>query len=215
MTQILFTFLVLFPVLFPLLAAAQDSAGPLTQAERRQGFRPLFDGQTLNGWDGAPGLWTVQDGVLVGSTHGHKLAHNSFLISKEEFSDFILRIDVKLENHNSGIQFRSKALPEWVVSGYQADAAEGAWWGSLYGEKTGRGVIAPGYRGKGEKVVRPGGWNHYEIICKGKRITLTLNHLVTVDIDDAMAASGILALQLHAGPPMRVSFRNIRIRELE
>ncbi len=155
MTQILFAFLVLFPVLFPLLAAAQDSAGPLTQAEQRQGFRPLFDGRTLNGWDGAPGLWTVQDGVLVGSTHGHKLGHNSFLISKEEFSDFILRIDVKLENHNSGIQFRSKALPEWVVSGYQADAAAGAWWGSLYGEKTGRGVIAPAIRARVKKSSVP------------------------------------------------------------
>ena len=152
---------------------------------------------------------------IVGSTHGNNIPHNSFLISEEKFSDFILRLDVNVRNHNSGVQFRSEELPDWVVRGYQADAAEGAWWGSIYGEKTGRGVIADGYKGKGENVVNDGGWNSYEIICRGRRITITLNGLVTADIKDDMSSDGILALQLHAGPPMEAWFRNIRMRTLD
>jgi len=196
------------------LACAQ---GPntLTKQEQSEGYRLLFDGKTLDGWKGDPKLWSVRDGVIVGSTEGNKIAHNTFLISKEKFSDFILRLDIKLRNHNSGIQFRSEELPEFVVQGYQADAAEGAWWGSLYGEKTGRGVIQAGYEGKGETVVKPGDWNSYEIACRGEHITLTLNGLVTVDLTDDMSSEGILALQLHAGPPMQASFRNIRIRTLK
>jgi len=194
---------------------AAQTTNTLTQQEQKEGYRLLFDGKSLKGWKGDMKLWSVRGGAIVGSTEGNKIPHNSFLISEEKFSDFILRLDVKLRNHNSGVQFRSEELPDWVVRGYQADAAEGAWWGSLYGEKTGRGVIRAGYKDKGEKVVNAGGWNSYEIICRGRQITLTLNKLVTVDLRDGMSSEGILALQLHAGPPMEASFRNIRIRALE
>ncbi|MYA79074.1 MAG: DUF1080 domain-containing protein [Acidobacteriia bacterium] len=192
-----------------------ESPNMLTEQEQKEGYRRIFDGKTLDGWKGDAKLWSVRDGAIVGSTEGNKIPHNSFLISEEKFSDFILRLDVKVRNHNSGVQFRSEELPNRVVRGYQADAAEGAWWGSLYGEKTGRGVIAAGYEGKGEKVVKPGDWNSYEIICKGNQITLTLNGLVTADLADDMSSEGVIALQLHSGPAMRVSFRNIRIRTLE
>src|SRR6202165_5752194 len=88
------------------------------------GFRPLFDGKTLAGWDGDPRLWSVRDGAIVGSTDAVALDDNAFLISRDKFSDFVLRTQVKLRNHNSGIQFRSEALPNWVVRGLQADMAE-------------------------------------------------------------------------------------------
>src|ERR1700694_5643084 len=88
------------------------------------GFRPLFDGKTLAGWDGDPRLWSVRDGAIVCSTEGVSLDDNSFLISRDKFSDFVLRTQVKLRNHTSGIQFRSEALPNWVVRGLQADMAE-------------------------------------------------------------------------------------------
>jgi len=192
-----------------------QTVNTLTEQEQKEGFRLLFDGTSLKGWKGDMKLWSARGGAIVGSTEGNKIPHNSFLISEEKFSDFVLRLDMKLRNHNSGVQFRSEELPDWVVRGYQADAAEGAWWGSLYGEKTGRGVIQAGYAGKGEKVVNQDGWNSYEIICLGKQITLTLNGLVTVDLSDDMSSDGILALQLHVGPPMEASFRNIRIRTLE
>jgi hypothetical protein len=197
---------------FPLLAA--EAPNTLSPAERQEGYRLLFDGKTLSGWEGAPGLWSVEDGAIVGSTAGHSIQSNSFLISKERFSDFVLQVDIHLDNHNSGIQFRSEALPDYVVRGYQADAAEGNWWGSLYGEKTDRGVIVNGWQGKGETVVRPD-WNHYEIYCKGRQIRLTLNGLVTVELEDGMSSDGIIALQLHRGPPMRASFRNIKIKRFD
>jgi hypothetical protein len=100
------------------------------------GFKPLFNGKTLKGWEGDPRLWKVENGVLVGSTDGVTLQDNTFLIYRaKEFSDFDLKLKVKLRNHNSGIQFRSEELPNFVVKGLQADMAEGNWWGSIYDEK--------------------------------------------------------------------------------
>jgi hypothetical protein len=66
----------------------------------------------------------------------------------------------------------------------------------------------------GEKVYRVDDWNSYEILAQGKRIRLTLNGTVTVDTIDDGASSGIIAIQLHAGVPMRVEVRNIRIKPL-
>jgi hypothetical protein len=179
------------------------------------GFRPLFDGKTLAGWDGDPRLWSVRDGAIVGSTDAVALDDNAFLISRDKFSDFVLRTQVKLRNHNSGIQFRSEALPNWVVRGLQADMAEGNWWGSIYDEKGTRGTIVNGWKGKAEKVLRAGDWNDYEVLCDGDLIRLTVNGLVTAELHDpASPRTGIIALQLHKGTPMQVEFRNIRIREL-
>src|SRR5438876_12077194 len=89
----------------------------LCAAAQELGFVPIFDGKTLNGWDGDPRLWSVRDGIIVGSTEGVTLDANSFLITKRDYLDFTLRAEVKLRNHNSGIQLRSEALPNWVVRG--------------------------------------------------------------------------------------------------
>jgi len=179
-----------------------------------EGFRPLFNGKNLTGWDGDPRLWSVRDGMIVGSTEGVKLTHNSFLISKQSFGNFILRADVKLRNHNSGIQFRSEALPDWVVRGYQADMAEDNYWGNIYEEKGTRETMVDGWP-KAKSVVHLKDWNAYEISCQGDHIQLKLNGVQTADLHDSVRLSGIIALQLHAGPPMQAYFRNIRIRELK
>ena len=119
---------------FALPLAAADS-NKLSPAEKGDGWVLLFDGKSLNGWDGDPEVWSVRDGMIVGSTDSKTIEANTFLIyQKGEFSDFVLEADIKLRNHNTGIQFRSEREPNWVVKGYQADAAEGNWWGSLYGE---------------------------------------------------------------------------------
>ncbi len=178
------------------------------------GFRPLFDGKTLNGWDGDPRLWSVRDGAISGSTEGVTLKANSFLICKQPFRNFDLRAEVKLRNHNSGIQFRSEALPGWVVRGYQADMAENNWWGSIYDEKGARGVMVNGWKGKAETVVKPGDWNRVEIHCDGDLIQVKVNGLLTAELRDSAKLEGIIALQLHQGPPMQVMFRNIEIKEL-
>jgi hypothetical protein len=179
----------------------------------QEGFQPLFNGKNLDGWDGDPRLWTVRDGMIVGATEGVAMTDNSFLISKQPYRNFILRVEMKLRNHNSGIQFRSEAMPHWVVRGYQADAAQDNYWGNIYEEK-GRGTLVDGWK-KAEKVVKLKDWNEYEILCDGDHIQLTLNGTVTADLHDSARVEGIIAFQLHRGPPMEVYFRNVRIKILK
>jgi hypothetical protein len=178
------------------------------------GFRPLFNGKTLDGWTGDPRLWRVRDGMIVGTTEGVKLTHNSFLITRQSFGNFVLRAECKLRNHNSGIQFRSEALPDWVVRGYQADMAPDNYWGNIYEEKGTRGTMVDGWP-KARQVVHLQDWNTYEISCDGDHIQLKLNGVETADLHDSARLNGIIALQLHAGPPMEAYFRDIRIKELK
>lgn len=206
-----FRSLIISAFLFSLVATL---ALPLAAADE-SGFKPLFDGKTLNGWEGDPRLWKVENGEIVGSTDNVKIEKNTFLIYKDkEFSDFILRAEVKLRNHNSGIQFRSEALPEFVVRGYQADMAEGNWWGGVYEEKGTRGVMVNGWKDKAEKVVRANDWNEVEIRCEGPRIQIRINGLLTSELTDDVKLSGIIAFQLHSGPGMEARFRNVRIQTL-
>jgi hypothetical protein len=186
-----------------------------TLAAAVAGDEPLFNGKNLDGWDGDPRLWRVEDGVIVGSTEGVTLEANSFLITRKKFRDFHLKLQVKLRNHNSGIQFRSEALPNWVVRGLQADLAENNWWGSIYDERGTRGVIVNGWKDKAEKVVKPNDWNDYEVYCQGDLIQLRVNGLLTAELRDSSAREGVIALQLHRGPPMEVRFRNIRIQAFQ
>lgn len=179
------------------------------------GYELLFNGKNLDGWDGDPRLWRVENGEIVGSTEGVTLEANSFLITRRKFRNFDLRLEVKLRNHNSGIQFRSEALPGWVVRGLQADMAENNWWGSIYDERGTRGVIVNGWKGKAETVVKPGDWNEYQVYCQGGLIQLRVNGLLTAELRDEPEREGVIALQLHRGPPMEVRFRNIRIRVLD
>ncbi len=197
-----------------LLSSAFAAAALRLDAEDETGFRPMFDGRTLEGWDGDPRLWSVRDGVVVGSTDKAAITHNSFLITKREYSNFVLRTEVRLRNHNSGIQFRSQRLADWAVRGLQADMAADNWWGSIYDERGTRGTVVNGWKGKAERVVHPGGWNTYEVRCDGDFIQLRVNDLVTAELHDTSARTGVIALQLHAGQPMLVEWRRMRIREL-
>jgi hypothetical protein len=178
------------------------------------GFKPLFNGKNLNGWDGDPRLWSVHDGMIVGSTEKVTIDKNQFLISKKSYKNFILKAEVKLRNHNSGIQFRSEALPGWVVKGYQADMAENNYWGCVYDEKGTRGILVNGWKDKAEKIVKLKDWNDYEITCRGDSIEVKLNGTVTAEFHDQAKLEGILAFQLHKGPPMEAYFRNVQIKVL-
>lgn len=187
------------------------------------GYISLFNGKNLDGWDGDPVRWSVQDGAIVGSSDGHPFTVNTFLIYKKRtFSNFILKADIKLRNHNSGIQFRSEQLPGpgWIVKGLQADASEAgdkSAWGNFYEERgRSRTMMKTPDEGwlKAKPVLRPQDWNSYEILADGHHIRLTFNGVVTIDTQETQTSDGIIALQLHAGPEMRVEFRNLKIKTL-
>jgi len=189
----------------------------LMMGEASEGFVLLFNGRDIDKWDGDPKLWKVERSVIVGSTEGvAPLKTNSFLTYKgEQFRDFELRFDIRLRNHNSGVQFRSEQHPGWVVKGLQADAAENAWWGSIYDEGGKRGVIVNGWKDKAERVVKAGDWNEYSIFCKGGDVRIKVNGMVTAELSGETPKEGVIALQLHAGTPMKVEFRNLRIKKLD
>jgi hypothetical protein len=211
-----------------LLVAMVHTASPqaintLTPQEKKEGFKLLFNGKNLDGWDGDPVRWSVQNGVIVGSSDGHPFKVNTFLIYKGTYKNFILKGDIKLRNHNSGIQFRSEQLPGdgWMVRGYQADASEvgdeKSAWGNLYEERLrGRNAMKTPDQGWiiAKTLVHHNDWNSFEILADGDHIRLKFNGVVTIDMHDSAASSGIIALQLHAGPEMRVEFRNLKMKVL-
>ncbi len=179
------------------------------------GSKAFFDGKDLAGWEGLPEYWSVKDGAIVGSTKavgGGKF--NTFLCSKHKYKDFELKFQVKLtESGNSGIQIRSKIvnMKELAVAGPQCDMG-GPYWGSLYGERFG-GMMKAADAKLVQKVLKKNDFNDYYIKCVGKHVTIKLNGETTVDGDfDKMPADGIIAFQLHAGPPMEVIFKDIQFK---
>ncbi len=178
------------------------------------GFEKLFKGKNLKGWDGDPRLWTVRDRMIVGSTEGVHLENNSFLVTRKSYADFILKAQVRLRNHRSGILFRGEALPGWRAAGYIAGMAEDAW-GNICEEGGGRGVLSGGWTAKAGKVVNLQDWNDYEIRCEGPRLQLFLNGLQTADLRDSTRLDGVIGLELHAGAPMETYFREIKIKVLK
>jgi putative heme-binding domain-containing protein len=187
----------------------------------QEGFVPLFNGKDLTGWQGDPALWKVENGEIVGSTHGVKLSQNTFLFHDQEFTDFELRASFRLINGNSGIQFRSERRPDFVAAGYQADLAEKTYTGMLYEERK-RGIL-PYWNEKPEEerarieneIYKRHDWNDFVIIAQGDQVKLILNGEVTCDLNDPEGAKrGFIALQLHTGPEMEVRFKNIGIKDL-
>jgi len=168
----------------------------------------LFNGRDLEGWNGDPLLWSVEDGEIVGRSPG--LERNSFLVSDMQAEDFTLSFDVKLVDNrgNSGVQFRSQPLDGYYeIHGHQADIGPG-WWGKLY-EEHGRELL---WDKSGEKFVKPGEWNHYEIRTEGSHIQTWINGEKCVDMfDPNTRRRGIFAFQLHSGEPTEVRFRNIKL----
>jgi putative membrane-bound dehydrogenase-like protein len=187
--------------------ASPEQVPALLTAENAQNF---FNGRDLAGWQGNDKLWRVADGEIVGETSG--LARNEFLRSDMTAEDFRLSLDVKLTKNqgNSGIQFRSEALPEGEMRGYQADIGSG-WWGKLY-EENRRGLL---WDKSGEAFVKPGEWNHYEIVADGNHIRTSINGQPCVDFtDNSGVPRGIFALQLHAGDATEVRFKNLKLEPI-
>jgi hypothetical protein len=120
-----------------------------------EGYKQIFDGTTLTGWDGDPAFWKVEGGAIVGqSTVENPVRENTFLIWKGgEPADFELKLEYRINSTNSGIQFRSAHLPpggegrgaitgKWVLKGYQADIDfTNQFTGQIY-EERGRAFLA-------------------------------------------------------------------------
>jgi hypothetical protein len=214
----------------------------MVSAEEQEGFKSIFDGKTLDGWKGLEKFWSVRDGAITGETTSDNPAEgNTFLVLQGmEPGDFELRCKFRIVGHNSGIQYRSELVDaeKFVVKGYQADIdASHQYIGINYGERTGRGVIGDRgkkivYNEKGEKEVvgdscdeqeflksvKKEDWNEYVIVAKGNHLIHKINGFVTSDVTDNhkdAAKSGIIALQLHAGPPMVIQFKDIQLKELK
>jgi type 1 glutamine amidotransferase len=210
--------------------------------EHSNEFVSIFDGKCLDGWKGDSRFWRVEDGAIVGeTTPANRTSGNTFLIWENGAPEnFELKVQFKLRNHNSGIQYRSFEVEgfDYVLGGYQADIAEDLqWMGAAYGERfkgalARRGEIAlVEDSGKGREVVGSvgdsaeilshidmKGWNEYHIIANGPHVIQKINGVITSQFTDKGAdrlKAGAIGLQLHAGPPMEVRFKNIRLRDLD
>ncbi len=187
----------------------------LTAADEPQWER-LFDGKTLEGWEGNTQVFRVEDGAITAGNMKDKIARNEFLTHKRELADFELKLTFKLlgKGSNAGIQIRSRRIPNHhEMIGYQADMGQG-WWGCLYDESRRRKVLAKAPP-ELAKVLRADDWNEYLIRCEGKRVRLWINGLQTVDYteaDDKIEQKGLIGLQIHGGPPSQVWYKDIEIR---
>ena len=186
------------------------------------GFASLFDGKSFDGWEGNMKVFRIEDGAIVAGSQKEAVAHNDFLCTKKEYSDFELRLKAKLvgAGDNAGIQFRSKRIPDHhEVIGYQCDMGS-AWgrkiWGALYDESRRRKVLAEDEPDKVQKVYKANDWNEFVIRCEGSHIQIWLNGLQTVDFTEKedVAKTGIIGLQIHGGKPAEASYKDIRIKDL-
>ena len=210
------------------LPAADANASSPSKPESEEGFVPIFDGKTLDGWVGVAGntdSYYVKDGLLICK----KIAHDHIFTNKE-YADFILRLDIKFEpGGNNGVGIRTKISREPHLEGFEIQVLDDdapkhknilnyQHHGSIYG-------LVPAKPGH----LKPAGeWNQEEIRCVGRRVTVTLNGTVIVDADldkiekptlDHQEHPGLTytkgRIGLHAhGDGEEVYFRNMRIKEL-
>lgn len=194
------------------------------------GFKQIFDGNTLNGWDCDTEFWRVEGSAIVGETAvGKQPKMNIFCIWRDGSpGDFELKMQYRLtgaDSGNSGIQYRSVELPavgRWVLKGYQMDIdAQQRFTGQVY-EERGRGFLAlrgqMSYIGEGKKgsigslgdgdelkkLIKTGDWNDVHIIARGNTIIQMINGRVMSQIVDddrsGRKMAGLIGIQLHVTP---------------
>lgn len=212
----------------------------LPACSQEKGFKSIFDGKTLKGWKGDPVHWKVENGCIVGTvTPTTQLKENTFLIWEGgKTGDFELKIQYKIsEGGNSGIQYRSEEVSgvPFGLKGYQADIDGKNEYTGLNYEERGRGFIARrgdkvvvNADGKPETVASLGTsdelakkinkeWNEYHIIVKGNHLRHYINGVLMSEATDNDTVhrkmTGLLGLQAHVTPEMRVEFKNIRIKQ--
>ncbi len=180
----------------------------------------LFDGATFQGWQGdTVNFFRIEDGALVGGSLMKAVPHNAFLTTEQPYDNFLLTLEFRLlgDNANAGIQFRSERIPaHYEMVGYQADMGQ-HYWGCLYDESRRNTTLACPDSAALAQVLKPNGWNTYEIRAEGRRIHLTINGYPTVTYTeplDTIPQTGLIGLQIHSGGPSEVWYKNITLREL-
>jgi len=230
--------------LFVIFAAAvvvlAGNAEWAAAGEVEEGFTRIFNGKDLTGWDGDPRLWSVKDGVICGQTTKESPARrNTFLIWRGgTLTDFELRLSFRISIGNSGVQVRSKDRGDWRVTGYQVEVVPSRNQMGLFYDEGGRGHLAiAGEKAvidaKGEKRIvsslgnpteiqsayKEKDWNELVVVARGKHLVQKINGVVFSELTDEQeekrSLSGVLALQVHAGPPMLVEFKDIRLKVLD
>ncbi|MDA1140948.1 MAG: DUF1080 domain-containing protein [Planctomycetota bacterium] len=221
---------------------ASELSGPfvttLDEATAKSGFVSLFNGEDLSGWDGDEGLWSVEDGAIVGQFgEGEKLPYNKFLIWRGgEPKNFELHMTFWQDGNNSGIQYRSRELPEvgpFSMGGYQCDVHPNPPYNCQLYEERGRGIVA--YRGQdvllaenGDKFliadrgkvkeVRNNEWHKFSVVANGNHLIQKLDDVVACEIYDhnpeKRSLKGLIGIQLHGGPPMIVKTKDIWLKVL-
>jgi len=209
--------------MFVVLVAWAMSLHAVREAEEN-GFVPLFDGKTLDGWEqkGGKAKYTVEDGCIVGTSVPN--TSNSFLCTKKHYSDFILELEFKVDpGLNSGVQVRSNSLKEYrngQVHGYQVeiDPSSRAWTGGIYDEGRRGWLFTLKDNEAARKAFKPNDWNKLRVECRGERIKTWVNGVPAADLTDSMTRSGFIALQVHGvgsrQDPLSVRWRNIRLKDL-
>ena len=191
----------------------------------KDGFTPLFDGKTLNGWKNAYtwGEAKVENGEI--HLTGEK---KFFVVTEKNYADFVFEAEVLLPEGqaNSGFMFRAHAEPNKVY-GYQAEVdgdEKRKWSGGLYDEGRRMWFISPikgdqkseaEFRARAGDAFKRNDWNTYRITCKGSKLKIEVNGVVTTDVEDTKDATGVIAIQHHGEKGKTYKFRNLRIKELK
>jgi len=224
--------LLVVPLMLPALSLAETK-------DSGEGWIQLFDGETLEGWTRKSGYATyeVVDGAIVGTTA--EGSGNTFLCTNEEYADFELQFEVKVDDKlNSGCQIRSKLKDvdhRGREVGYggrvygpqvEIESSPGQS-GFIYGEATGLGWLSPEPKSKDPDVkkhshMKNGEWNHFRIVAKGPRIHTFINGNPVADLTHPDIfknhASGLIGLQVHGikkdTGPFQVRWRNIKLKKL-
>jgi hypothetical protein len=227
---------------FPLAPPPGPQIYPIPLNDSNDGFVSIFNGTSLDGWDGDPRYWRIEDHEIVGEvTPATLLKQNNFLIWRGGApANFELKAEFRISAQgNSGINYRSVEIPgtKWLMRGYQADI-DGAnkYTGQNY-EERGRTFLAPRgtitYAATGQKpaiiaslgsaddlkaFIKPGDWNEYHLIVRGNVLIHILNgHVMCEVIDDDAEhrkMSGLIGVQVHVGPPMKIEYRTFLLKTL-
>ncbi|HWN95902.1 MAG TPA: PVC-type heme-binding CxxCH protein, partial [Methylomirabilota bacterium] len=182
----------------------------------------LFDGTTLAGWEGDRKLWRVEEGALTGGSLTETVKQNEFLATTRDFTNFVVRMKIKLTGTNgfinSGFQIRSQRVPRnSEMSGYQCDFGDPNWWGAIYDEARRNKVMSASDMKALGPVIKRQDWNEYVIRADGPRVTTWINGVQGTDYiesDPKIPDWGKLGIQVHGGGKAVVQVKDITIEEL-